>query len=118
GQYMYSDGENYFFMNQESYEQISIPASVLGDSALFLTENMECTILVFEGVPMNVALKTFLEAEIVYTEPGMKGDTATGGSKPAKISTGAEVQVPLFINQGDWIKVDTRDGSYVERVKK
>lgn len=118
GQYMYSDGENYFFMNQESYEQISIPAAVLGDSAKFLAENMECTILVFEGVPMNVSLTTFLEAEITYTEPGMKGDTATGGTKVARIASGAEIQVPLFINQGDVIKIDTRDGQYVERVRK
>lgn len=117
-QYMYSDGESFFFMNQESFEQIAITAKVLGDAVKFLTENMECTILVYEGNPINVSLPTFLESEIVYTEPGMKGDTATGGSKPAKIATGAEVQVPLFINQGDWIKVDTRDGSYVERVKK
>lgn len=117
-QYMYSDGESFFFMNQESFEQIAITAKVLGDAVKFLTENMECTILVYEGNPINVSLPTFLESEIVYTEPGMKGDTATGGSKPARIATGAEVQVPLFINQGDWIKVDTRDGSYVERVKK
>lgn len=117
-QYMYSDGESFFFMNQESFEQIAITAKVLGDAVKFLTENMECTILVYEGNPINVSLPTFLESEIVYTEPGMKGDTATGGSKPAKIATGAEIQVPLFINQGDWIKVDTRDGSYVERVKK
>jgi len=118
GQYMYSDGESYFFMNQESYEQITIPAAVLGDSAKFLSENMECTILVFEGNPLNVELTTFLEAEITYTEPGMKGDTATGGTKMARIASGAEVQVPLFINQGDVIKIDTRDGQYVERVRK
>lgn len=117
-QYMYSDGESYYFMNQESFEQIALTADVLADSLKFLQENMEVKILVYEGVAINVSLPTFLEAEIVYTEPGMKGDTATGGSKPAKISTGADIQVPLFINQGDFVKVDTRDGSYVERVKK
>jgi len=117
-QYLYTDGDAYHFMDQESYEQITIQADAMGDSKNFLMENMEVSILFYEGSPMNVDLPTFIEAEITYSEPGMKGDTATGATKQAKISTGATVLVPLFLNQGDWIKVDTRDGAYVERVRK
>ncbi len=117
-QYLYCDTQNYYFMEQENFEQILISGEVLGDCRKFLIENMQVTILLYEGAPLNVELQTFIEAEITYTEPGMKGDTATGGTKPAQIMTGAEIQVPLFINLGDVIKVDTRDGSYVERVKK
>ncbi len=117
-QYLYTDGEAYHFMDQESFEQITIQADAMGDSKNFLMENMEVSILFYEGTPMNVDLPTFIEAEITYSEPGMKGDTATGATKQAKISTGATVLVPLFLNQGDWIKVDTRDGAYVERVRK
>ena len=117
-QYLYTDGDAYHFMDQESYEQITIQADAMGDSKNFLMENMEVSILFYEGSPMNVDLPTFIEAEITYSEPGMKGDTATGATKQAKISTGATVLVPLFLNQGDWIKVDTRDGAYVESVRK
>lgn len=117
-QYLYTDGEDFHFMDQESYEQISIPRKVMGDAALFLMENMVVDILFYEGTPMNVELPTFIEAEITYTEPGMRGDTATGATKSATINTGATLQVPLFLNQGDWIRIDTRDGTYVERVKK
>jgi elongation factor P len=117
-QYLYTDGDSYHFMDQDSFEQISIVKAAMGGSENFLMENMELTILFYDGAPMNVDLPTFIVAEIAYTEPGKKGDTATGATKQAKISTGATVLVPLFINQGDTIKVDTRDGQYVERVKK
>jgi len=117
-QYLYTDGEQYHFMDQESFEQISIQKSAMGGSENFLMENMVVAILFYENAPMNVELPTFIEAEITYTEPGMKGDTASGATKQATLNTGAVVLVPLFINQGDMIKVDTRDGAYVERVKK
>ena len=117
-QYMYNDGESYNFMNQESFETIALTKAQLGDAGKLLTENMEVQILVFDGEPINVSLPTFVDVEITYTEPGMKGDTATGGTKPATLSTGAIIQVPLFINQGDFIKIDSRECSYVERVKK
>lgn len=117
-QYLYNDGESFHFMDQDSFEQISITKEAMGNTANFLMENMELSILFYEGAPMNVDLPTFIEAEITYSEPGKKGDTATGATKQATISTGATVLVPLFINQGDVIKIDTRDGLYVERVKK
>ena len=117
-QYLYNDGENYFFMDQQNYEQIALTKDALGDQAAFLTENMDVTMLWYEGEPMSVELPTFIVAQVTYTEPGVKGDTATGATKLATVSTGAQVQVPLFVNEGDWLKIDTRDGSYVERVKK
>jgi len=116
--FLYSDSDSYCFMDKIDFEQIMVPSEVVGDVSAFLTENMEVTVLFYEGAPMSLELPTFIKAEIVHSEPGIKGDTATGVTKPATLSTGAEVQVPLFINQGEWIKVDTRDGSYVERVKK
>lgn len=117
-QYLFSDGESYTFMDQETFEQISVSTEALGEGAQFLQDNMSVSVLLYEGAPMSVDLPTFIEAQITYTEPGIKGDTATGATKPATISSGAIVMVPLFINEGDWLKVDTRNGSYVERVKK
>jgi elongation factor P len=117
-QYLYTDGDSFHFMDQDSFEQISITKEAMGTTANFLMENMEVSILFYDGAPMNVDLPTFIEAQITYSEPGKKGDTATGATKQATISTGATVLVPLFINQGDVIKIDTRDGLYVERVKK
>jgi len=117
-QYLFSDGESFTFMDQETFEQIAVSAEAMGDGAKFLQDNMNVDVLLYEGAPMSVDLPTFVEAQITYCEPGVKGDTATGATKPATISSGAIVQVPLFINEGDWLKVDTRDGAYVERVKK
>ena len=116
-QYMYNDGESYFFMNTETFDQIAIAREVLGDSALFLMENAEITSLFYKGSPVNIDLPNFIEAEITYCEPGVKGNTATGATKPATILPGATVQVPLFVEQGEVIKVDTRTGEYVSRVK-
>ena len=116
--YMYADGANYVFMDKNDYEQIPVPADVVGDSANFLLENTECTLLFYEGRAMGVELPTFIDAEVVRTEPGVKGDTVTGATKPAYIATGAQIAVPLFVNEGDIIRIDTRDGSYVERVKR
>ncbi len=117
-QYLFGDGESFTFMDQETFEQIVVPAEAMGDGAQFLQDNMSVAVLLYEGAPMSVDLPNFIEAQITYTEPGVRGDTATGATKPATVASGATVQVPLFINDGDWLKIDTRDGSYVERVKK
>jgi elongation factor P len=118
-QFLYNDTEGYNFMNNENFEQISIPVGLI-DSPQFLKEGMNVEMLVRaenEQV-LTCELPAFIEADVTYTEPGVKGNTATNASKPAKIETGAEIRVPLFVNEGDRIKVDTRTSSYVERVKK
>ena len=116
--YLYSDGDFFHFMDNETFEQPAIKAEMLGDNALYLKEGMEVKIS-FEGEEAILAeAPTFIEAQITYTEPGLKGDTATNTLKPAKIDTGTEIRVPLFVNEGDWVKIDTRTGDYVERVKK
>jgi elongation factor P len=117
-QYMYRDGDSFWFMDTRSYEQFALTATQLGDGANFLIENLLVTVTYFKGQPVGVELPTFIEAQITKCEPGVRGDTASGGTKPATLSTGALVQVPFHVNEGDWIKVDTRDGHYVERVKK
>jgi len=118
-QYIYSDGDNAVVMDNETFEQIHIPLSLFGDGRKFLKEGMEVKVTFEEGENVILAEPpTFVECEITYTEPGVKGDTATTAMKPATIDTGAVVMVPLFCDVGDWIKVDTRTGEYVERVKK
>ncbi len=115
-QFMYAD-EMYHFMNTETYEQLEFNENQVGDARLFLLENLHVDVLFFNGRPIGITLPTFIEVVITQTEPGVKGDTASGASKPAFISTGAKLQVPLFINEGDKVKVDTRSGEYIERVK-
>ncbi|NPV42467.1 MAG: elongation factor P [Firmicutes bacterium] len=115
-QYLYNSGDLYYFMDMETYEQIPLQEEQLGDSIKFLKENMQVTVMFFDGVSIGVELPTFVELEVTETEPGFKGDTATGGSKPAKLETGAVIQVPLFIEIGDVVKVDTRTGEYISRV--
>ena len=114
-QYLYSDESGYHFMDRHSYEQIALTAAEVGDDARFLLENAELTILLFNGRPVSLSLPNFVVLEVVETDPGVKGDTATGGRKPATMSTGAVIQVPLFIGVGDVLKVDTRTGEYLER---
>jgi len=115
-QFMYeSDGE-YFVMDQESYEQMSFTKELLGDAIKYLKEDMILGVQFYNGSPIGVELPNFVELEIVETDPGVKGDTASGGSKPAKLETGAVVQVPLFVQQGDKIRIDTRTNQYLERV--
>ncbi len=116
--YSYPEGEFYVFSDSETYEELRISQEALGDQAYFLIEDMLCNILLFNGQPIEVNLQNFIEKEIIETEPGARGDTATNVTKPAKLDNGYEVQVPIFINQGDVIKIDTRTGSYVERVNK
>ncbi|SKB67060.1 elongation factor P [Lachnospiraceae bacterium] len=115
-QYLYSDGDLYNFMDPESYEQISIAKDVVGDAMKFVKENENCKINSYNGSVFAVEPPLFVELEITETEPGFKGDTATGASKPATVETGAQVSVPLFVNQGDKIKIDTRTGEYLSRV--
>ncbi len=117
-QYLYNDGDSYVFMNNDTYEQVNIPPSLI-EKPEFLTEGMVCNILFHaeEESPLVLELPMHIITEVTYTEPGVKGDTATNTLKPATISTGAEIKVPLFIDTGEKIKVDTRTGVYVERVK-
>ena len=114
-QYLYSDGGIYYFMDMETYEQIPINASILGDNFKFVKEEMECTVLSYKGKVFGVEPPFFVELEVTKTDPGFKGDTATNATKPAVLETGAEIKVPLFINQGDMVRIDTRTGEYMER---
>jgi elongation factor P len=117
-QYLYSDGDSFHFMDTGTYEQFEIRTETMGSTSNWLVENLDVTVLIWKGNPMGVDVPNFIEAEITQCDPGVKGDTAQGGSKPAILSTGASVNVPLFINENDWIRVDTRTGKYVERVKR
>lgn len=114
-QYLYSDGGLYYFMDPETYENIPINSDVLGDNFKFVLENMDCKVLSYKGNVFGVEPPTFVELTVTQTEPGLKGDTATNVTKPATVETGAEIRVPLFINEGDRIRVDTRVGEYMER---
>ena len=114
-QYLYSDGDLYYFMDPESFEQIPISSSTLSDNFKFVTENTECKILSYKGNVFGVEPPNFMDLEVTDTEPGFKGDTATNTYKPAILETGAEIKVPLFINIGDKIKIDTRTGEYLSR---
>lgn len=114
-QYLYSDGDLYYFMDLESYEQLPINSTVLGDSFRFVKENMECKVLSYKGNVFGVEPPNFVELEVTATEPGVKGDTATNVTKPATLETGASIKVPLFINEGEMIRIDTRTGEYMER---
>jgi elongation factor P len=116
--YLYSDGEFYHFMNNESFEQLAADAKAVGDSAKWLVENDICTLTLWNGAAIAVSPPNFVELEIVETDPGLKGDTAGTGGKPATLNTGAVVRVPLFVQRGELVKVDTRTGEYVSRVQK
>lgn len=114
-EYSYGDGDLHYFMDSESYELIPISASEMGDNFKFVKENMVCKILSFKGKVFAVEPPTFVELEITKTDPGFKGDTATNATKPATLETGAEIRVPLFIDEGERIRIDTRTGEYMER---
>ena len=114
-QYSYNDGELYYFMDMETYEQVPISASVLGDSFKFVKEEMICKILSYKGTVFGVEPPNFVELVVTQTDPGFKGDTATNATKPAVLETGAEIKVPLFIDEGEKIQVDTRTGEYMSR---
>lgn len=116
-QYLYCDGDMWYFMDQDSFEQYPAAEEAVADAIKWLKEEDVCTVTLWNGNPLSVVAPNFVELEIVETDPGIRGDTASGGTKPAKLSTGAVVQVPLFINQGEVIRVDTRSASYVSRAK-
>jgi elongation factor P len=116
-QYLYNDGEFWHFMHGESFEQYSIGKERVGDAVWWMKEEDICLLTLFNGQPITVTPPNFVEMEVVETDPGMRGDTSGGGGKPAKLTTGATVRVPLFIQEGELIKIDTRTGEYVSRVK-
>ncbi len=114
--YLYKDGDSYVFMDGDTFDQINIPAQVVGDVANFLLENQQAMVATHDGAVLFVELPASVELLISHTDPGLQGDRSTGGTKPATLETGAEIAVPLFLNTGDRIKVDTRDGRYLSRV--
>ena len=116
-QFLYADGDFHYFMDNETYEQLPITADVLGDSLNYLKEGTTCQVVSYGGEIINIELPIFVELLITQCEPAVKGDTATNATKTAVVETGAEIKVPLFVNQGDVIKVDTRSGAYEERVR-
>ncbi|MEY2849306.1 MAG: hypothetical protein RI885_1973 [Actinomycetota bacterium] len=115
-QYLYRDGDGFVFMDVSDYDQITLSSIVVGDAANYLLENQNATVALHNGDPLYVELPASVVLEITYTEPGLQGDRSTGGTKPATVETGAQIQVPLFLEQGTRVKVDTRDGSYLGRV--
>ncbi|HZK17945.1 MAG TPA: elongation factor P [Clostridia bacterium] len=115
-QYLYNDGKQYVFMDMETYDQSGLDKDFLGDGVNYIKENMVIQLLMFKGAPIGVDIPNFVELEVVETAPGIKGDTASGGSKPATLESGAVVQVPFFISVGDVLQIDTRTGSYIKRI--
>jgi len=116
-QFLYKQGDHYHFMNTSTYEQIELPSEQVGDATNYLIENLVVSMLLFQGRPIGINLPNFVELKVVQSDPGLKGDTASGATKPATLETGFVIQVPLFIEEGEVLKIDTRTGSYVERVK-
>jgi len=116
-QYLYGEGDRFCMMDNETFEQIWLTEEQVGEARLFLTENLNLKVLFFNQQPVGVEVPNFVELLVAQTEPGLRGDTATGATKPAVLESGATLQVPLFINEGDRVKVDTRTGSYIERLK-
>lgn len=114
-QYLYQEGDQYVFMDNQTYEQLRISTEVLGENVYFLLDNMEIDVMLFESKPIGVTPPTFVVLEVTQTDPGFKGDTSGNTTKPATVSTGLVVQVPLFVNIGDKLKIDTRTSAYVER---
>jgi elongation factor P len=115
-QYLYREADDFVFMDMSSYDQIHIPAPTVGKAAEYMLENQDAVVAIHEGTPLYVELPASVELTVEYTEPGLQGDRSTGGTKPARLETGAEIQVPLFLTTGERVKVDTRDGSYLGRV--
>jgi len=116
-QYLYLDGDNFVFMDQESFDQLPFSQATVGDARMFLKENMEVEVLFWNNRPINIDLPSFVELAVTKCDPGVKGDTASGATKPATLETGAVVNVPLFIKEGDMLRIDTRTGEYVDRAK-
>jgi len=117
-QYIYPEGDAYVFMNQETGDQVHVDAESVGEEKRFLIDGLEVEVMLFNGNPIGVELPSHVVIQVAQSDPGLKGDTASGATKPATLSTGATINVPLFINEGEWIKVDTRSGAYLERVNR
>jgi elongation factor P len=115
--YLYHDGDAYVFMDKSTYDQVSISEQVVGDAKDYMLDNQDAMVAMHEGVPLYIELPASVELLVEYTEPGLQGDRSSGGTKPARLETGKEIQVPLFIVNGEKVKVDTRDGSYLGRVQ-
>jgi elongation factor P len=115
-QYLYKDGEDFVFMDTSTYDQVTVPGETVGDAANFMLENQDAVVATHDGVPLYVELPASVVLEITYTEPGLQGDRSTGGTKPATLETGYQIAVPLFLEQGTKVKVDTRSGEYLGRV--
>jgi elongation factor P len=115
-QYLYMDGEDFVFMDNDTYDQVNVPSATVGDAKDYMLEGMSVMLASNDGTPLYIELPTSVVLEITYTEPGLQGDRSTGGTKPATLETGAEIQVPLFLEQGVKVKVDTRTGDYLGRV--
>jgi elongation factor P len=116
-QYLYHDGDSYVFMDKSTYDQINVTEAVVGDAKDYMLDNQDAMLALHEGIPLYIELPASVELLVEYTEPGLQGDRSSGGTKPARLETGKEIQVPLFIVNGEKIKVDTRDGSYLGRVQ-
>jgi elongation factor P len=116
-QYLYNDGEQWHFMNESTFEQVGADAATVGDAASWLKEQDSCTVTLWDGTPIAVQPPNFVVLEITDTEPGVRGDTASGATKPATVETGATIKVPLFVEQGELVRIDTRTGEYVARAK-
>jgi len=116
-EFLYKEGNRYVFMNTSTYEQIELIEEQVGDAINYLTENLVVSMLLFQGRPIGISLPNFVELKVAQADPGIKGDTASGATKPVTLETGFVLQVPLFIEEGETLKIDTRTGSYVERVK-
>jgi len=116
--YIYPEGDQYVFMDQQTGDQIQVPADSLGEEKRFLIDGLDVDVMFWNGNPIGVELPAHVVIQVTSSEPGIKGDTASGATKPATLSTGAVINVPLFINEGEWLKVDTRTGEYLERVKR
>ncbi len=114
--YLYPDGSDFVFMDAETFDQLPVPRQTVGEQARFLLENQTVMVAMHEGIPLYVELPTSVELVVAHTDPGLQGDRSTGGTKPATLETGAEIQVPLFVSTGEKVKVDTRDGRYLGRV--
>lgn len=117
-EYLYPEGDVYVFMDQKTFDQVRLTPEQLGDNRFYLLDNLVCDVLLFDGRPIGISPPVFVELKVTSTEPGFKGDTSSGASKPAIMQTGLKINVPLFINEGEIHKIDTRTGEYSERVKK
>ena len=115
--FLYKEGEDFVFMDKKSYEQMHVRKEVVGDEWRFLKDNLDCQVMIFNGRPIGVTLPNFVDLRVMKSDPGVRGDTASGASKPATLETGATINVPLFINEGEVLKIDTRTGEYMERVR-